>query len=293
MAIYSATKISDTASYESNTKIAKQISIFIDPLQVGFATSSKGTIDFGQKIRLKNICENYTQIGSNSLYTSTLNTKKEYTDFGSSITVNDKYIFSKEILEGKKVYTLSRTFSYPYEVSDFIILISENEQYCFQNAPDEVINELETMQLDNLYFSDCASNSSFIQVCSEYGDDCDIEIVGQCTSFECSSQYDFGYIRKNREYYYYVEDLLYPAIFSDLSNYNCNTIRLVSRASILAELYAKKSIMMSSRGCVPNIDISLWSDKIIEMRKVSDIITFYPNTINLEKQNRNAGCNLW
>ncbi len=290
--IYGATKISDTKAYESNTKIAKQISVFLDPLQVGFATSSKGLIDFNQNVKMKNICDNYTNAGMNKLSISTLNSKKQFSDFSVPISIYDKYIFSHEEIEDSLIYTISRKFSYPYEVSDFIILIPSNTKYCFEDAPDKIIDSLSAFNLDNMLFSNCKDDKDFIQICAG-SSRCDVEVIGLCNDFSCSSKYDFGYIRKNRDYFYYVDDLIYPAIFSDIENYNCNLERLIYKTSLVAELYSLKSYEMYKRGCVSNIDIDSWMDKTKKMKEITDIIGYYEDSLNLKSQNKIAGCNLW
>lgn len=290
--IYGATKISDTKSYESNTKIAKQMSVFLDPLQVGFATSSKGSIDFRQNVRIKNVCDNYTDTGMNKLSISTLNSKKQFSNFSVPISIYDKYIFSDEIIEDSLIYTISRKFSYPYEVSDFIILIPSNTKYCFENAPDKIVDSLSAFNLENMLFSNCNNDSNFIQVCAD-SSRCDIEVIGLCNDLSCSSKYDFGYVRKNRDYFYYVNDLIYPAIFSGIENYNCNLERLIYKTSLVAELYSLKSLEMYKRGCVPNIDIDDWMIKTKEMKDVTDIIYYYEYSSRLKSQNKISGCNLW
>ncbi len=295
LSIYAVSKVADTKSYESNTKIAKQISVFIDPLQAGFATSSKGEIDFNQKVKLKNICENNSDFGSNRLSIATLDIrKKEYSDFGSTIDVKDKYIFSKEVFECQKIFSISKKFSYPFEVSDFIILIPDSEEYCFENAPEDIKKDLSFMELPNLYFSNCKSNNSQIQVCGN-AEDCNISIFGECNEWTCKSKYNYGIVKKNNKYFYYVDELLYPAIFSDYSNYNCNIYRLLKKSSILSDLYYQKSLNLNARGCATDVGSSIfnWKDKIDSIDELSKMLDFYPESNEININNMESACKLW
>ena len=53
-AIFGAMKTGDTAKLQSNTEIAKQISILTDPLQAGFSEGSFGSISFQKETRIRN-----------------------------------------------------------------------------------------------------------------------------------------------------------------------------------------------------------------------------------------------
>jgi hypothetical protein len=296
MAIYAASSFKDIKTYESNPEIAKQISVFIDPLQAGFATSSKGEIDFNQEVKLRNVCDDNNYFGSNRLSIATMGKNEEYSDYGSTITVNDKYIFSNDIIIDNSVYTLSKTFSYPYEVSDFIILIPSSQEYCLEDVPEDISDNLDLLGIDNLYFSNCSNDENMVQICTS-PQNCDIIITGYCTSFECTSKYNFGTVKKGSDTYYYTNDLIYSAIFSDIDNYNCNTRRLINRNSLLAEMYLDKINLLNSRGCTNYLaeDLLIWKNYMSSLSSddIVNMLDYYQKSIDLNNQNSDSGCKLW
>ena len=69
-AIFGAMKTVDTARFQSDTEIAKSISVITDPLQAGFAEGSFGKIVFRQETRINNLCFNINVISiiQNSIF---------------------------------------------------------------------------------------------------------------------------------------------------------------------------------------------------------------------------------
>ena len=56
LAVYGAMKAGDTMRFQTDSEIAKSISIISDPLQAGFSEGSFGKILFKQETRINNFC---------------------------------------------------------------------------------------------------------------------------------------------------------------------------------------------------------------------------------------------
>src|SRR3989338_6663423 len=98
----------------------------------------------------------------------------------------------------------------PYKVADVITILSENENYCFVNAPEEIKQSLGGAEgiSFNSSIKDCRQGER--KVCfSSSG--CDIDVY-----------LDAGKVRKQGKDMYYYGNLLYGAIFGSPENYECN-----------------------------------------------------------------------
>ncbi len=139
---------------------------------------------------------------------------------------SNKYIFSKEISEGKQFYVFSKPFEFPFKISDLIYLTSAEERYCFVDAPEHIEEEIEDLQQENLLTEDCSDET--INVC--FDGDCEINV-----------DYSAGYVEKNEERMYFdSEPLMYAAIFSEPEVYECQVKRLMQRVKELSLIYMDK-----------------------------------------------------
>ncbi|MBT7102228.1 hypothetical protein HN935_01830 [archaeon] len=303
LAIYGAMQAGDTARFQSDTEVAKSIAIITDPLQVGFGESSFGRISFNDETRINNICLG-SGFGKNDISVSTRsNVGEEWNLAGGATSIHNKYIFSSEQNSGEDYYVFSKGFDFPYEVADLIFLTAED--YCFINAPEEVVDEVLGLGIPNIEFdyptgmplgselSNC-SVADAVKVCFGNGDGCDMMVYGSCQS-NCDSVFDAGVVSKGSGGdLKYVGSLMYGAIFSDKAVYECNVERLMYRAGKIAEEFASKGDLMDSRGCDTNIksDLIVWSgmlfnstaDNLMSMRMTSD---------NLGKKNKRELCGMW
>lgn len=293
LAIFGAIKATDTSRYQSNTEIAKQLTILTDPLQAGYSQGTFGSVEFNDVTRINNFCYDL-DFGWNSISVSTRSDiGEEWNEAGSEIRVNNKYIFSKERTQGMKYYIFSKPFNLPYKVADLTLLISEN--YCFKDAPDEIEEELSAFSIPNIEFDDC-TNSNTTNVCFSSTSNCDIVVKGDCQTSDCDSIYDKGTIIKkdSSEDLYYVENLLYAAIFSDKNNYDCNVNRLLYRATRITEGLIEKSDIMNSRDCSTNLksDLQIWASELNSTTS-EGITSLSSISSNLEIKNEKEICGLW
>jgi hypothetical protein len=290
LAIFGAMRAGDTARYQSDTEIAKSISVITDPLQAGFGEGSFGRIIFNQETRINNVCLG-GGLGKNDISVSTRsNIGEEWNLPGGATSIHNKYIFSAERSVGLDFYVFSKPFGFPYEISDLIFMTSEN--YCFMNAPDDVVNDVVGLNIANIEVGNCTLADA-VNVCFGSGDDCDVIVYGSCNS-GCSSVYDEGTVSNSDGDVKYVGNLMYAAIFSDKSVYNCNVERLMYRAAKIAEGFAEKADLMDARGCNTNLksDLSVWrgltinasSDDLLALRSMSD---------NIDNKNNRELCGIW
>lgn len=299
LAIYGATRVGDTARFQSDTEIAKQISILTDPLQAGYAEGSFGSISFQKETRVNNICYS-DEFGRNEISVSTRSSVgEEWNPAGVATTIKNKYIFSKTRTSGKDFYVFSKPFNLPYKVADLIFMTSEN--YCFSGSGidyQEIVKEVTNLNIPNIETANPCVNTDAIKVCfSSTGSNCDIIVSGTCSSnlAECNSNFDKGTVKlASGEVVNYIGNLMYAAIFSEESNYDCNVERLLYRAEKLSEELINKSNIMSARDCSTgmNQDLSSWKSTLVSTTP-ENIQGLLSASNILEIKNDGAYCNLW
>jgi hypothetical protein len=295
LAIYGATRVGDTARFQSDSEIAKQISILADPLQAGYAEGSFGSISFQKETRVNNICYS-TEFGKNEISVSTRSSVgEEWNPAGVATTIKNKYIFSKTRTSGKDFYIFSKPFKLPYKVADLIFMTSEN--YCFSGSGtnyQEIVDEVTNLNIPNIETTSPCVNTDAIKVCFSSTSNCDIIVSGDCSG--CDSDFDKGTVKwtDSGETVAYVGNLMYAAIFSEGSNYNCNIERLLYRAEKISEELINKSNLMSARDCSTgmNSDLSSWKTRLSSATP-ENIQLLLDQSNNLEIKNDGAYCNLW
>lgn len=290
LAIWGAVQTGETMRFSSDTAAAKSISIFTDPLQAGFAEGSFGMISFQQETRINNICLDDEMFGKNDLSVSSRSgVGEDWNLVGGATSVHNKYIFSEETGEGFDYYVFSKPFAFPYEVSDLIFLMSG--EYCFLNAPENVVEEVEGLGIKNIVFANCSSSSE--RVCFGGGSDCDSIVYGSCSG-NCESVYDYGVVSKNSGDLRYVGSLMWGAIFSDKGLYDCNVGRLMYRTKMIAEIFAEKASLMDARDCGTNlrVDLIVWGGMVGNATS-GDLMGLQVYGEDLGDRNDREICGLW
>ena len=288
LAIYGAIKIGDTQRYKTDTEIGKKISIITDPLQAGFSEGSFGKIVFKQETRINNDCLD-NGFGENRISVATKSRiGKEWNLAGGATSIKNKYIFSSSKNSGEEYYVFSKPFYFPFKVADLIFLTSQN--YCFINAPDQIAEEVESLNIENIKIDNCSEND--IKVCFGSGN-CDINVYGTCMS-NCDSVYDEGYVEKAGQKMNYVGALMYAGIFSDKEIYDCNVKRLMYRLGKISEIFAKKTDLMNARDCNTNLKADLILLSSMAMNTTSDNLVAMNNFVKqLETKNEKEVCGVW
>jgi hypothetical protein len=290
LAIYGATKGGDTQRQETDTKIAKEISILTDPLQAGFSEGRFGSITFNKETRINNFCYPGS-FGKHEISVSTRSSVgKEWNLAGSDVSITNKYIFSENSDVGKKYYVFSKPFEFPYKINDLLFITTQN--YCFLGAPDRISEEIDGMGIPNIEVGNCTLLNS-VNVCFGSGDDCDITIIGTCMS-NCDTSYDEGRVEKSGESLNYVGNLMYAGIFSSEDIYNCNIKRLMYRTAKIAQEFMDKEDLMDARGCDTNLrsPLMIWGASTINASS-DEIISLNSHAKDLERKNNQELCGIW
>ncbi len=290
LSIYGATKIGGGMKTQTDAEVAKKLTILTDPLEAGFTSTTFGVIKFQQNVWIENSCNDFG-FGYNSISArSESGIGKKYSDKLIPTIVKEKYVFGKNEDIGKIFYVLSKSFDFPYKISDFIIMISDANEYCFVDAPDDVKEELESLKIPVVSFDNCSDDS--VEVCFG-GGNCDIVVTGNCES--CQNFFDSGVVKlEDGSIVDYVGDLLYPAIFSEKDNYECNVRRLLYRGSVVAKILARKAALMNARGCSTNLELVLygWSSAL-ENATIEDMTGLYSDAVELEESRKWEVCGVW
>ncbi len=278
LAIYGAVRFGGTLRIQSDTEIAKQITILTDPLQAGFAEGSFAKIKFQQDTRVINNCIP-GGFGRNEISVQTHSrVGDEWQESGGAVATSNKYIFSS-LDEGKDYYVFSKQFKFPYKIADLIFLSSKD--YCFVEPPSFIEDEIIGLGIDNIEINsleNCSVGS--VRVCFASGD-CEIVVYE-------------NYVDRNGERLPYVEGLMYGAIFSSPEVYECNVERILYRGKIIADVLSKKSDLMNARGANTNLKPDLIAlSQFLEDADMFDIVSLDGFVKELDGKNNREGLGLW
>lgn len=299
LAIYISAKIIKIEPYRINTELAKQIGILTNPFETSYEMSSS-PIYLGTETRFYNEeCESGSKTAGNYFGNQKIKvsqkTLSRWPEPGGAVSFPNKYFFSESMIEGKKFYVFSKGFYFPYKIADLTMFISAEQEYCFVSAPESVKETIEGFGKDNLKLKDCGVNAK--KICFNSGSGCYANVIysdGQ------------GYVEKNGKKLYFTRDysdypteesaLMYAAIFSYPTLYECQLKRLMNRAEALAEIYYDKAQILRQRQCDSAISGELTSAiaNFKNYRNSGDIIYLHQQ-INMlgARNNDNIDCKLW
>ncbi len=281
LAIYAATKGISIGQQTETTKTAKDLGVIINSLETGFESAKKDKITMPLETRIYNGCEEYGNFGNQLISTSEKNFD-EWATPGLEISFPNRYIFSKNIVEGQSFTIMLKPFEFPYKVSDLIYLVSTEEIYCFVDAPNDIEDEIGDLKIENFLVEECPADS--INVCFGSSDNCDVEV-----------NINGKMVRKDGDVVYFEGDaLMYAAIFSDKVTYECHLKRLMKRVKELAELYRQKDNFISST-CSSglNTDLSVFISSIDNYEDSSNLYSLKYTADILEGKNKYLQCSLW
>ena len=283
LAIYGATKVIKTGQQEGQAVGAKELGILLNPLETGFESAISTPLSLRVETRIFNKCSPSGNFGKQGIQTSEFSFNK-WTLPGVESSFENKYIFSNKIVEGKKFYIFSKPFEFPFKVSDLVYFTSENEKYCFDDAPEDIEEEILQLNQANLAANCTKIDSQTIKVCFKSAN-CDINV-----------DYNSKYVQKGENKFYFEEDsLMYAAIFSDKEIYECQVERLMKRTKQLAELYKEKDLLMSQRNCKSDLAVDL--DLLISNLENAQDYEIIKNVAYLidgiKNKNEYTECKLW
>lgn len=283
LAIYAATKLIGTGGTETSTISAKEIGILLNPLETGFESGKTTSFSISTDTMIYNRCDNFSNFGNQKIQIRQ-KTFGKWNELSAEVSFQNKYIFSNNIETGNKFYVFSKPFYLPFKVSDVIYLTSDDEKYCFIEAPKNIEEELNQLKQGNLATgNNCSSFGNYIKVCFEATANCDIKV-----------SYNQKYVEKNKSRMYFETDaLMYGAIFSDNKTYECQVKRLIMRAEELNSIYSKKAVLLSQRECNMNLDLNGFKITTDLYEDSSDLQIIAGKANEIEEENEVAICPLW
>jgi len=288
-AIYFAIKLIGTKEYEISTITAKQLSIIFEPLEVGLASGKSSIAGLREETRIYNRCFSEGSFGKQKFSLARKGFGNKWTKEGGDISITNKYIFSNSSEDGRVIYFFSKPFEMPWKVSEIIFLSTNG--YCFINAPEEIRDEVSGLNLQNIKIENCTDKE--IKVCFGQGN-CDIKVTGACLDYDCESEYDYGFVEKDKEKVFYTGSLIYAAIFSDKEIYECNIKRLISRLVQQALIYMDESSFLTGKcGSLPETSLLQIANIARSLKDSEDLILIKTAAENADRENEASECKLW
>jgi hypothetical protein len=285
LALYAATKIFSTGTYLTDTEIRNSFDIILNPFASlgGIATlslSKEITLPYETEMNLT--CNDAKEEQMLSLRTLSGKTFGEWT---SQYSIKNKYVFSSQIIKGKKFWTFSKPFMLPWRVDDMIYIVSDN--YCFidsNNLPGNIRTELSLIN---------ASSISIVPFASDCGNAITVCFSGTCN---ISVDYNSHFLRKSGQTapIYFLDDAsMYAAIFSDKQIYGCNMKRLLLRASAQSDILIKEANILDCAYPVLKKNLEKFRDSVKQASSQTlstDIVLALISNANILKNDDNINC---
>ena len=286
LAIYFAVNLVNVESKKTSTIAAKQLTIIFEPMETGLASGKSLMLDLKEKTKIYNKCYTTGIFGKQKISIAEKTFGKWHA--GENISIKNKYIFSRGEEEGKNIYLFSKSLKLPWKISEIVFLTTQ--KYCFIDAPEKIREEVIGLGIKNIRFDNCTEKE--IKVC--FGKKCEISVFGNCLDYDCESEYDFGYVEKNKKKIFYVGSLIYGAIFSSPEIYECNVKRLMSRLKQQALIYLDEASFLSAKcGTLPKNGLLGFIGAIRNMNNSEQLILIKNLADEIDKENENSECKLW
>ena len=209
-AIYATTNLISTERRVGDSESAKQIGILLSPIETSLEDVKTAEITFPTETRLLNDCYEKGNFGRQNIQVSSkLGVGKEFDFPGEPSTFYNKYIFSEEIVQAKRMKVFARPFSFPFKVADLTFIFNADRTICFINPPGEIEEEMTDLNLENIKIVDS------LDECDEGRKIC-FDLVNRNCDAEVSTLSNS--VKIDNKIMYYGDDfdnaLLYGTIFS-------------------------------------------------------------------------------
>lgn len=283
LAIYAAVKLINIGQLTTSTETSASLVSLFDPLETGLASGKASEISFVKQSKLSFDCdEQIDNFGVQYLSFAEKTFGDKYGTEGERIVIRDKYVFTDNILEGKRLYYFTKPFFIGFKVTDLLMMYTEKQNYCIYNADDDFIDEIEGLNLKNIYFPNSSEKCEGMKICFGGNRNCDTKIHED-------------YVLKNGKRLYYDGELLYAAIFSSPEIYECNIKRIKRRYNELANIYLKKIEIIKRKECEPTLGPKLSASINIEIKNSKDLVLFNDLIKDIDSINKraNEGCKLY
>lgn len=304
IAIFALTKFINTEKQTSDLSSAKDVSVLLDPLETSFEQGKITSLATPTPTRIYSECGNETFFGYQGIkFNQEIYNK--WTETNDSVNSQNKYLFMENPQEGKVFYIFSKPFNFPFKVASLIYITSEEETFCFKGAPNVVEEEIENLGHPGIFIEDSTkedldcSGEEKINVCfgnsGVYG--CDVKVT---------SNQEKGFVTKDGETLYFplpksgIHDrdysLMYAAIFSDPSLYECQSQRLRDRTLSLSRVYQQKLLLPSLEGCNSDLigDLGIFIEELGYFENSEDFGILVDDADDIWSKNKyNPSCRIW
>jgi len=266
LSVYISFKLFDRGNEFTQTESALKLISLLDPAETGIASLKYQKINFKKETRTYYRCEDIG-FGENLIGFS----EKTFNQFnkGNDVSSLDKYIFAENMLEGD-LFIFSKQFYMPFKIADLVFIT--NKTYCLIGAPNNIEEDIEV--IDNFYSDNCEGE----KVC--FGNSCNsnIKVIGY------DPEYKSGYVDKNGERLYFVDNLIYGAIVSSPENYECNVKRLMNKLIFLIEIYKEKiKIIKCGENLLSELNLIETKASSFKLENINEIYDI-ANSINLKNK---------
>jgi hypothetical protein len=295
IAIYASVQFIDVAKEAQYAKQAFGIDLLTDPLQSGIADATGGVISFDRETRVFWNCYLPTTVdafGRNSVsFSEESGFGEKWKEPSVEIFIRNKFIFADAIEQGQEMYVFSKPFNLGFRVADLTFASSGSEEYCFVNPPSFVEDDILSLGvLKNLNVSDSLNSCGEEKISVCFGTlGCDISVIGEDGGF------DKGYVEKDGSKMYYSGNLVYGAIFGKPEIYECNVVRLGTKAAELADVYYDKIGLVSIKGCSSRLEpyLNVLSAAGREIKSSQDILIIHDIANEMHESEKEALCKIY
>lgn len=291
VAIYFASQYVQLGNHQVNTETAKQLSNILDPLQTSIETGKIDVIDLVSESQIYTTCNLNNNFGETRLQVAEKNGfSSNFSKPGGDIGSNAEYLFAENTIQGKEINFFITSFSMPFKTADIMMMYSDS--YCFVSPPDNIRQELEGLGIGNntkIFVTSSISECNGMKTVCFPGSGCEIQVF--CSDLNCRN----GYVKKQGNTEYFVDSLVYGAVFSSKDNYECNVKRVMNRLSSVAEIYRKKALFVSSRGCDSGLQPDMGELATIAGRynSTNDLIQIQLKSEDILSKNQELACQLF
>lgn len=281
ISIYMAVKLLGVGEDVNSVETSKSILNSVESLESSVESGRSTFITISADTRIYEYCSDTGTFGKQRIDISQKNFNK-WSEKEKGVSSENRYLFFGSPTEGKKFFMFMKPIELPFKIADVVYITSANKKYCFIDAPDDIQYALAQPFQENILVSDCEDIKGITKVCFN-SEDCDINV-----------DYTNKYVEKNGESSKFLTDtLMYAAIFSDKTIYECQLNRLMKRAQMIAELYQQKIIFArcgESMGADLSALISFYSNFAS-----SDELASLEDIANEAQSNNedNSECKLW
>lgn len=286
LAIYTATSFIGMGQNTINTETAAKIVAVFDPLETGLASGKSSEISLVKKSKIYFQCEASANppFGQQLIAFSEQTFGTKYSEKNRGVPIKDKYVFVENILEGKKIYLFTKPFFMSFKVADTVIVGIDD--YCFYDTPIEIKDEIEGLNLKSVHFPNSSEKCEGKKVCFGKTAVCDIKV----------SMKD-SLVQKDGKKIYFVDNLVYGAIFASPEIYECNVKRLMNKFNELGNIYQDKINIIERKQCEPKVQakLNILMAGAKGLKTSKELLRLYEQAQEIDQINEEAkpGCKLY